>query len=468
LNKLLLISIINCLLSIVNLANAQWSAPVQLSTMSVGASLNENMTSCLAVRGDTVHVVWCDHRPAGNSIWYKRSIDDGLSWNTEVAITDTTGHAQWPTVAVSGAYVHVGWMETLPTGNASFYIRSADGGNTWGNPYCLDSATKFWPGIAADANNVVLSLNKELVVGNTEVYYINSVDNGTTWNPEQRVSFATDRSEDPSINVLGNDVHLSWNDKRSGIMQIYYRHSPDLGFSWGPETQLSIATGTQTCYTSMVCLDDTNVDVPYGYNITGNFDVWLSQSHDVGSTVAANHSIAGTSLGEIYPYMCRDGQKLHVVYAAAGPGTQYIYSADGGNSWTPPYNIAHGMGYIKYNDCTLHFINQDSSKIWYRRNPTGNCIIAGVGENTAAAFGNIHVYPNPFHSSALLALPFSNGELKIYNSLGAVVKEMTVRRDAMHGVSTDITINRDGMADGLYFIKASSNDGEWVGKIIIE
>src|SRR5437773_996955 len=88
---------------------AQWSAAIPLTTMAVSASLNENMGSCLAVNGDTVHVVWCDHRANGNSIWYKRSVNDGITWNMEVPITDTAGKATYPAIAVSGNYVHVVW-----------------------------------------------------------------------------------------------------------------------------------------------------------------------------------------------------------------------------------------------------------------------------------------------------------------------------------------------------------------------
>src|SRR6185436_12293672 len=102
--------------------------------------------------------------------------------------------------------------------------------------------------------------NKEIAVGNTEVFFRRSIDNGITWETEQQLSNAIGRSEDPAIAVQGSYIHLSWNDKRSGIMNIYYRRSSDAGITWGPETQLT----TTDSYTSMVSLDSASVDVPYG------------------------------------------------------------------------------------------------------------------------------------------------------------------------------------------------------------
>src|SRR6185295_851350 len=207
---------------------------------------NENSGQCLAVNGDTVHVVWTDHRTLGHAIYYRHSPDAGVTWNTAIPITDTTGTAIFPAIAVSGSTIHVVWLDSSLGVPASFYKRSLDGGNTWGPAVCLDSSTKFWPGVATSGSMVFVTLNKEIVIGNTEVFLRRSIDNGVTWEAEQQISNAFGRSEDPAIAAQGSYIHLSWNDKRSGIMNIYYRRSSDAGVTWGPETQLT----TTDSYTS--------------------------------------------------------------------------------------------------------------------------------------------------------------------------------------------------------------------------
>jgi len=230
---------------------------IRLSAHSISAALNENAGPCLAVSGDSVHVVWSDKRTHGYAIYYKHSFDTGLTWNTEIPITDTFGKATMPVIAVSGSTVHVVWMDSILDHRASFYKRSLDGGFTWGPKFCLDSNTKFWPGVTVSGSFVVATLNKEYVTGNTEVFIMRSMNNGTTWGPEQRISNANGRSEDPAIAINGSCVHLVWNDNRNTTMEIYYRRSKDYGVTWGPETQLT----TTDSYSSMVSLDGPDVDV---------------------------------------------------------------------------------------------------------------------------------------------------------------------------------------------------------------
>src|SRR5205814_2304864 len=67
-----------------------WSPKVKLSQGATKASLNENMATCLAASGDTLHVVYSDKRASGTVIYYTRSIDTGLTWSFPVAITDLT------------------------------------------------------------------------------------------------------------------------------------------------------------------------------------------------------------------------------------------------------------------------------------------------------------------------------------------------------------------------------------------
>src|SRR5437879_680424 len=129
--KIKLLFIIALAYLLPSLVSAQWTPRLNVSPNAVATSLNENAGPCLAVKGDTIHIVWCDRRPSGASIWYKSSFDAGLTWNPEKPITDTTGSASFPVIAVSGLTLHAVWMDTSLGHNASFYKRSLDNGITW-------------------------------------------------------------------------------------------------------------------------------------------------------------------------------------------------------------------------------------------------------------------------------------------------------------------------------------------------
>jgi hypothetical protein len=323
---------------------------------------------------------------------YDQSPDAGNTWAapTTLQVCNSCGFSA---IATFGASVHVVWMDSLGGTRASFYKRSLDGGLHWDPAVVLDSVTKFWPGIACSGNLVIATLNKDLS-GNTEVFIKRSLDNGANWLPEQQISHALNRSEDPAISILGQDVHLSWNDKRSGIMNIYYCHSADGGATWGTETALTSADS----YTSMVCLNGSHVDVPLGIRNGNYFHVWLAESADTGSAFASDQQLTNTTgQAEIYPFMARDSLQMHVVYTGAG-GANYLHSADGGLTWDTPVLLSPaGQPFIAYTGCVLHVIFSNGGRLNYIRNPTGNGPCASVATSELNHPGSsVSIYPNPF------------------------------------------------------------------------
>jgi len=364
-------TVVSCLQAV-----AQWSAAVNISPQAMAAGLDENANQCMAVSGDTIHAVWSDHRTNGYAIYYRHSVDTGLTWNTAVAITDTAGKASMPSIAVWGATVHVVWMDTLLGIRASYYKRSLDGGNTWGNKVLLDSNTAFWPGVAAYGSLVVITLNKQPTSTNSEVYIMRSLDNGATWGSEFQISNAAGRSEDPAIAIQGTYIHLVWNDNRGGgnVMKTYYRRSADSGATWGPETDL--IDGGVFSYTPMICLNNSHADVANSDRRTGSFQIRIKQSADMGTTWTADTQVTiGADTNGLYPYLVRDDSQLHMVYSrfGTGGGPRYIHSADGGATWIPSVSLGTGgQPFIAYTGCVLHVIFLNNGRIYYERNATGN------------------------------------------------------------------------------------------------
>lgn len=473
------ITVVACFVVLISSqVSAQWATRVNLSPNAMSAALNEDMGQCLAVSGDTVHVVWSDKRTAGAAIYYCHSYDGGLTWGTGVNITDTTKYGTMPAIAASGSSVHVVWFDSAIIGRkASFYRRSLDAGNTWGPVVCLDSNTLFWPGVSANGNLVAVSLNKG-VFDSTLVSMVASTDNGATWNPEVQISnrpAGTGRSEDPAIANDGHNIHLAWNDNRSGIMQIYYRHSPDYGVTWDAETMV----GPNNSYSTMVCLDGAHTDVAYGNNNSGNYDVFIHQSNDTGTTWAASSlQLTSDTNPEAYPYEVRDGNNIHVVYyqvgGTTGTGPWYMFSTDGGTTWSAPLHLDNGgQPFIGYNCSTLHVIYPDSGKIYYRRNPTGNtgCITTSIGNSTSSA-GAMHLkaYPNTFTKETTIeySVPANaKTTLKIYDYLGRAVTTLADTEQLAGAVNT-VTFDASALPAGIYLCRLSTGNDAQTIKLVLQ
>jgi hypothetical protein len=356
------------------MANAEWGPDIKLSTSEVSATLHENMGHCIVATGEAVHVVWCDLKNSGQGIYYKRSLDKGVTWGPETRISARPSSDQWPLLAVSGGSLHLVFCRDFDTPrSASYYQRSKDGGNTW-EPEVLLGQTKWWPGVAATGSMVYVSLNTLLPDGNSEVYFRRSNDNGTTWQPQQQISNAPGRSEDPAIAANGSYVYLVWNDNRNGNMDVYYRRSSDRGETWGPETSLTHAHA----FAYMPTIDAAGPNVHVVYGIRSNrgdpFHIFHLHCTDFGATWGAPEQLPQPAGGGLYPAIVRDNLNLHVVWGAAG-AIMYLHSANGGASWTPVVSLVNGSSprwpFLAAAEGTVHLIWVDMrdghGAVYYKR-----------------------------------------------------------------------------------------------------
>ena len=454
-------TVIALLLSVIILpagAYAQWSTPVNLSPNAISALLNESMGSCIGTAGGMVHVVWADRFSSSKgAIYYTHSADTGLTWSSPVAITDLNGNAWNSAIAVSGPDIHVVWREINSQNQhrSSLYKHSPDGGSTWGSTVVLDTAVADWPAVAV-SGNVVYVVNDIVTSSspyNTEIFFLRSLDNGTTWSTHQQLTFSAGRSEDEAIAAQGSDLFMSWNDNRNGPMQIFYKHSPDFGATWGPDLLIN----GEPSYGTMVSVNGPNVDVPSSGAPTGHYQVHLNQSADAGANWGPDKDLTNdTAHTFYYPYMVRDSPDLHLTFVKSGSGGQYLHSADSGNTWDPPFDLGYSgiTPFIAYTGCVLHVIMPDSGRIMYRRNPTGNTgahcgSVTGI-PSVDPELPDVKIYPNPFTVQTTIEITSEKPELvhlKVFDLPGNVV----INRE--FGRNGRITLTRNELNSGIYFYR---------------
>jgi hypothetical protein len=104
-----------------------WGAGTQLTTNYSSATL----FSTLSVSGQDVHVVWDDNRDGNYEIYYKHSTDGGISWGTDIRLTDNPSASVYPFVSASGSGVHVLWTDNRD-GNYEIYYKRDPTGNVTG------------------------------------------------------------------------------------------------------------------------------------------------------------------------------------------------------------------------------------------------------------------------------------------------------------------------------------------------
>ena len=286
-----------------------WSSDVKLSTsgMAFGPSA--------AVAGDTVHVVW-DGLPSVSpgepvEVYYTRSTDGGATWDSVTRLTNDSADYAWqPAVAAAGANVHVAWYDGR-NGPASpaevYYKRSTDGGVTWGSDVRLTNSAPAseWVSVAAAGDRVHVVWSDTRVGGTYEIYYKCSTDNGATWpvSPGGDTRLTSPDSEPsyfPSIAAADANVHVVWCDGRDGTSgdEVYYKCSSDGGTTWSSDTRLSANDNLQSRHPSIAVADpglhvawydnrDGNNEVYHKRNPTGNVGVAETPNAKVRTANAA-------------------------------------------------------------------------------------------------------------------------------------------------------------------------------------
>ena len=143
----------------------------------------------------------------------------------------------------------------------------------------------------------------------------------------------------------------------------------------------------------------------------------------------------------------------------------YYIFGDGqqGTTMNPQHCYVQLATYIVYLLVTDNFGNVDTAiqtiTISHLDSTGCHCNSIGVNDLPDSKF-QIQISPNPFHDVVVIfaQFPVRNAQLKIYNCLGALVREVSLSFGEGRG-----EVNRNGLPDGLYFYELTSNNYELIG-----
>jgi len=466
------------LLLITFISQAQWQHDVRLTNEPSTSWVSSNR--CVASSGDTIHVVWRDFREVRHSeIYYKRSTDGGISWGSDVRLTikyqviingGVYQESFHPSVAVSGSVVHVVWHDERDGNYEIYYKRSTDGGVSWESDTRLTNAraSSDYASIAVSGSNVYIVWEDDRD-GNYQIYFKRSTNGGASWGVDTPLTNDYTESENPCVSASGSDVHVVWRGNRGGSFQMYYKRSTDGGLSWAADTRLT--TKSYDPYLPSVTASGSTVNIVWEDIRDGKYwNIYHKRSSDAGQSWGIDTLLTSPVADTHHASVSVSGALAYVVWFDNRDGNYEIYykrSTDGGANWEADTRLTNNFGYSQYpavavSGTAVHVVWQErrdgNDEIYYKRNPTGT--VVGINELQSAG-SQFTVFPNPASTEIKVKSLENINELTITDINGKEIYHSGILNS-----SPEIRIPVSGFPAGIYFIQLKNKTGKSVQKFI--
>jgi len=247
-----------------------------------------------------------------------------VDWSSPTQISDgalADGSAYMtPSVAVDGSSVYAVWVdgrENLHLDYSLYFANSSDGGTTWQPDRRIDTIGFYdsKPKLVANGTELHIVLEESRTF-----WHIYSTDGGTTWQNESLASRGWD-VEDFDLAIEGNDLYLVWSEWNFSAQSydLYLVKSADLGGSWSVPSFIVNLTESHAY---------VGLDVSEGW-LHAVCDGGYIRSDDAGNTWdSLNETLNGT-------YLRADGPNIHLMRGNAYGLYGYMRSDDYGDTWSP-------------------------------------------------------------------------------------------------------------------------------------
>lgn len=460
---------------------AQWQ-PDQRLTNNPGISyLSYNNAHPVVSKNDTIIVFFSDNRIMNNEIYCKWSYDGGNTWKNDQRLTFSPENSICPSSAIFGSYIHVVWYDWRDGNDEIYYKRTTNHGAGWDPDIRMTVAAGYSGTPSLSLNGPVLHLTwEDKRDGNSEIYYKRSTNNGSSWESEIRLTNSAGTSSAPSIAVSGQLVHISWYDNRDGNYEIYYMRSLDGGANWGPNVRLT--NNVLRSELSCIAVSESDVHVVWYDNRHGNDEIYFKHSSNNGDEWSSDVRLTNASGTSRYPNIAASGLLLHLIWDDSREGPYSLYyknSTDGGISWSADLKLTTGQVYNSHRPSLV--INGESVcavwedfrnnnwEIYFKKNPVGNIIgIQNIGIETPKQFLLYQNYPNPFNPNTKIKFDINETAFTSLRIFDVLGSEIETLVDMKLKPGVyEVTWDGSNFQSGVYFYKLQSGIYSVTNKLIL-
>ena len=314
-------------------------------TTNLSEDIGVSFNPWIAASGDNVYVVWMDDTPNYIKIDVEKPVEeiDVYFGNTDILLatshdrgltfeitnlSKTPVESSAPRISVLGNNVNVAWIQVTQNGHEVYFTKSNDSGLTFNNP-------KSVSGSVTNANNAGILVEDEKIYvnweggsNNTDIFIAKSEDGGNSFVKPLNLSNSkaiSEKTRDTNMAFSKNNLYLVWTDSTK-YSNVFFTKSRDGGESFSQPINLSHdAMGARY---AQVVAHEQNLHVMWYDNRTGNYDVFLRSSNDMGETFGSIKNLssdeAQSTLSILGPHLAVTSEGIFAGWASDGEKSRDI------------------------------------------------------------------------------------------------------------------------------------------------
>ena len=133
--------------------------------------------------------------------------------------------------------------------------------------------------VAVSDSNTVYVVWTDNSIGTYETFFTKSLDHGNTFSKVSVISSNPERSISPSISAYGNNVYVVWSDNTFGNFEIFFTNSVDNGSTFNMPININNDTGFSGIAQIIIAPEASNLYLIWQDNITGNAVIYFTKTH---------------------------------------------------------------------------------------------------------------------------------------------------------------------------------------------
>ena len=308
------------MLTLVLCSNLFQPSHAQLFGHNIAISNSQNSSEPeISSYGNNVYVVWRDETTGNGDIYFRKSANYGNDFTPTLILGKNIGISSQPKVSSNGNYVYVVWRDET-TGKGDIYFkRSTDNGASFEKRGYLykSNASSSEPQIASDGNNVYVVWRDE-TTGKGDIYFRASEDSGHLFRGIKNLAATKESSSEPKISLDGSNVYVVWRDETTNNGDVYFRKGTNYGKEFDDIEKLSRVDDSSS--EPQMSVYQNNLYVLWTESNFNNTKIFFDSSRNFGSDfynsvdLSANLTLSydprlDISNGNIY-VVWRDGDRI--------------------------------------------------------------------------------------------------------------------------------------------------------------